>query len=159
MNINYTYIESSTKYSGFKTVQSDSIKSIIQRPGVDIIEYYKTLKDTIRTGRMLDQPTHVGNITLGYDYEGFSIRLTYLYQSDVSRFIHSINSLFDTFTSDYSRIDMQIKQKITPNLEVYGNYRNISETADRTYRASSTFNPSYLEYYGSTIDIGVRYKL
>ena len=158
LGFNYTYIESSTEYQGYKVVESDSIKNIIIRPGLEIIEYYKTLVDTSRVGRMLDQPTHVGNITLGYDYKGFSVRFTYLYQSDISTFIHSVNPLFDTFSSDYSRMDMQIKQRITPNIEIYGNYRNMSKTADRSYRSNSTFNPSYMEFYGSTMDIGIRYR-
>lgn len=156
---NYTYIESSTKYRGYNLVDSDSIKNIIKRPGFEIIEYYKTLKDTLRSGRMLNQPTHVGNITVGYDYKGFSARLTYLFQTDVASYIHSSNPLFDEFTADYSRLDMQIKQKITPKFEIFGNYRNMTRTADRTYRANSTANPSYLEFYGSTIDIGIRYRM
>jgi TonB-dependent receptor len=159
LGVNYTYIESSTKYTGYKVVESDSIKSLIPRPGFDIIEYYKTLVDTSRVGRMLDQPTDVGNITLGYDYKDFSVRFTYLYQSDISTYIHSVNSLFDTFSAEYSRMDMQIKQRINSKVEIYGNYRNITKTADRSYMSNSTLNPSYLEYYGSTIDIGIRYRM
>ena len=159
LGVNYTYIESSTKYTGYKVVESDSIKNFIPRPGgFDIIEYYKTLVDTSRTGRMLDQPTHVGNLTLGYDYKDFSVRFTYLYQSDISTYIHSANSLFDTFSAEYSRMDMQVKQRINSKIEIYGNYRNMGKTADRSYRSNSTLNPSYIEFYGSTIDIGVGYK-
>tara|TARA_B100001750_G_C15516488_1_gene607652 strand:+ start:1142 stop:4156 length:3015 start_codon:yes stop_codon:yes gene_type:complete len=159
LGVNYTYIESSTKYTGYKVVESDSIKSIIPRPGFDIIEYYKTLVDTSRSGRMLDQPTHVGNLTLGYDYKDFSVRFTYLYQSDISTYIHSVNSLFDTFSAEYSRMDMQVKQRINSKIEIYGNYRNIGKTADRSYRSNSTLNPSYMEFYGSTIDIGIKYRM
>ena len=55
-------------------------------------------------------------------------------------------------------MDMQVKQRINSKIEIYGNYRNMGKTVDRSYRSNSTLNPSYIEFYGSTIDIGVGYK-
>lgn len=153
LSANYTYIDSETKYQGFRTVNSDSIRT--QRPRT----YWQTVKDTLRVGRMPDQPSHIANLTLGYDYKGFSARFSYLYQTDISTYVDPINPLFDTFSSAYGRFDITLKQRLTGDIELFANFNNINNRSDQNYRGSSTFNPSYIEYYGFTMDIGARYRL
>ncbi|MBN1302500.1 MAG: TonB-dependent receptor [Melioribacteraceae bacterium] len=154
LNVNYTYIESETTYQGYFLAKGDSL--IRERPPV-----YNTIlrTDSVRIGRMPDQPTHIANITIGYDFKGFSARLSFLYQTDMSTFVHATNSLFDTFSGDYARLDLTLKQKIGDNLEVFSNFNNLNSRPDRNFRGSVNSNPSYTEYYGFTMDLGVRYRL
>ena len=155
LNINYTYIFSETEYQGIYLVD-DTSRIKTRRP----LTYYKTLRtDSTRIGRMPDQPTHIANVTLGYDYSGFSIRFSMLYQSDISTFIHSQNPLYDTFTGEYIRFDIAVKQKLTDQLEIYANFNNINARPDRSFREKVETNPTYTEYYGFTSDLGFRFRL
>ena len=153
LSANYTYINSETKYQGYYLVDSDSIKTFRPRT------YYKTLKtDSNRVGRMPDQPTHIANATLGYDYKGFSIRFSFLYQTDVSTYIDGNNPLFDNFSGDYARFDIAVKQKLTNSIEFFTNFNNINNRPDENFRQKVGTLPTYIEYYGFTMDLGVRYK-
>ncbi|MGK9369630.1 TonB-dependent receptor [Melioribacter sp. Ez-97] len=152
MNINYTYIESNTTYQGYVLTKGEKIKD---RPPV----YRMVLKDSLRTGRMPDQPQHILNFMIGYDYKDFSIRFSYLFQTDISTYIHPTISLLDTYSGEYGRFDISIRQKITKNFEAIANFNNINNRADRSFRGSAVNNPSYTEYYGFTMDVGLRYRL
>lgn len=152
LNANYTYIQSETKYKGFFTAQGDSLIRV--RPPV----YNRVLEDTLREGRMPDQPSHIANVTVGYDFKGFSTRLSFLYQTDVSTYVDAINPLFDNFSGDYFRVDLSARQKIGEGLELFANLNNLNGRRDRNFRASAESNPTYVEHYGFTMDLGARYR-
>jgi len=136
----------------FRLVETDSLKR--PRPPV----YYKALFDTLRSSRLPDQPAHILNITLGYDYKGFSARLSYLYQTDKVTYIDN-NKELDQFTGEYSRWDLTLQQVLMPNLQLFCNFTNLNETPDESFRGTSLNNPTFIEYYGLTIDFGMRYIL
>jgi len=152
LNVNFTVLESETKYPQFfrRTVP---IVPRPQRPPFtrDVIV------DTLRTGRMPDQPSSIANITIGYDYKGFSIRASYLYQSDILRSL-ATNPENDQFTQDYYRFDVSVKQQLPNRIQVFGNFNNLNNRADRNYQSSAGNYPTFIEYYGFTMDIGVRYQ-
>lgn len=154
LNINYTYIKSETTYQGYYLAKGDSLIRV--RPPV-----YNTIliTDSVRVGRMPDQPKHIANITIGYDYKNFSARLSFLYQTDISAYVHATNPLFDTFSGEYARWDLSLKQKVNDQLEVFANFNNLNARPDRSFRGSATENPSYTEYYGFTMDLGIKYRL
>ncbi len=153
LSANYTYLQSETTYQAYYLVNSDSL--IRRRPPV----YLKELRtDSVRTARMPDQPTHIANVTIGYDLGGFSARFSVLYQTDTSTFINSTNPLFDTFSGDYLRFDLAVRQKLFDGLEVFANINNLNARPDRTFRGADDANPSYTEYYGVTTDLGARYR-
>lgn len=156
LNANYTLMDSEMTFQRYFLTTTDSVK-VGGRPPT----YYRGLvDDSLRTGRMPDQPKNVANITMGYDYKGFSTRISYLHQSDVSSGINLNNPILDTFTGSYSRWDLSIRQKLGVGLEVYGNFNNLTSTQDRTFRsaAGATNRPAYIENYGFTMDMGVRYR-
>jgi len=152
LNVNFTVLESETKYPQFSR-ESIAIEPRPARPPFtrDVIV------DTFRVGRMPDQPSSITNITLGYDYKGFSIRASYLYQSDILRSLAS-NPENDRFTEDYYRYDLSVKQQLPFNLQVFGNFNNLNNRADRNYQSSIGNYPTFIEYYGFTMDLGVRYQ-
>ncbi|MBK8946746.1 MAG: TonB-dependent receptor [Ignavibacteriae bacterium] len=153
LNINYTRIFSEMDKQRFTLVQSDR-----RKPGGGPPRYYMDLSDTVRSSRLPDQPSHIANITLGYDYKGFSARLSFLYQTDKVAYI-DLNKELDQFSGEYSRWDFTLQQTIMENLQLFCNFTNLNERPDESFRGTSLNNPTYIEYYGLTVDFGLRIKL
>ena len=151
LNVNYTLLSSETKYPQFYR----EIRNIVPRPARPPFTY-DVIVDTFRVGRMPDQPSSVANITLGYDYKGFSARVSYLYQSDILRGLASLPAN-DRFTADYWRIDASVKQTLPFNLQLFGNFNNLNNRADKNFQSSIGNYPTFIENYGFTMDIGLRY--
>jgi TonB-dependent receptor len=153
LNVNYTRIYSQTHKQLFNIVPTDIII-----PGHRPPLYQKKLVESSRTARMPDQPAHTVNISVGYDYEGFSGRVIFLYQSDRTSFI-AIDEALDTYVADYYRWDITVQQKLGWGIQLFANLNNLNNRHDETYRGYTMTNPSYLEYYGFTMDVGVRFTL
>ena len=162
LNLNYTRSFSETTYFSYN-LESELIRVPGERFPVEVF----TLVDTSRTGRVPDQAAHVANITLGYDFKGFSTRLSYLFQSNTTAGINSVNPLFDRFVGDYSRFDLSVRQQLRIGLEMFANFNNLNGRPDQqfTYQNSVAgtydFNNNtlaYRELYGFTADVGVRYR-
>ena len=151
LNINYTYTDSNTKYPKFVPVYETL-------PGPLPIKKLVGTEDRGYYDRLLDQPTHILNFTVGFDYEGFSIRGSMQYKSNV--FVS--NNFFEELRSTTEPItlwDMKVRQKLPyEGLQVYLNVNNISQAVDQT----SNFGTGWFtnrSYYGLTADLGVTYIL
>lgn len=146
-NINYTHINSLTRYPYFKSVAI----------GSGIFKKYVYI-DTTRTGRLINQPNDILNLTLGIDIGGFSARLSFLYQNNVLRSAHPVYQELDSYTAPYKRWDFTAYQRIpwVKGLQIFLNVNNITNTPDRQY-SSVLEKLSGVEYYGTTADIGIRY--
>ena len=151
-NANYTRIESEVKYP-LTFIEHEFDWSI---PGV-----VKSNIDTTYTDRLLDQPNEIINFSLGYDYKGFSGRLSMLYKDDVfmsTAFWAELRQKTDA----YQRWDLSMKQKLPiDGMEMFLNVSNLTETNDvNRYRGetSNGDNLSTEQYYGKTIDLGFRYS-
>ena len=150
-NMNYTYIESTIDVQKFKVYQTT--RFVPPRSYVTTFN----LVDTMRTARMVDQPTHIMNMTLGYDYEGFSVRVSYLWQSDRVTYVGD-TEYTDSFTSSYDRWDIAVQQRFGNNIQLYLNFNNINNKHDESLQGHNATSPTSLQYYGPTIDLGVRLK-
>jgi len=149
-NINYTKITSESYYNYIRTKRTGN-------PPFFRYEY----SDTTRTGRLVDQPDDILNLTLGYDIGGFSARLSYLYQDDVLEQADNRYAALDEHTQPYSRWDFTAYQKLpwAVGLQLFLNINNITNEADLRYRNRNV--PEYLsraEYYGTTAELGIRYN-
>jgi TonB-dependent receptor len=153
LNANYTRIYSQTYKQLYKVVTTDE-KIGSHRPPI----YKKVLVEYSRPSRMPDQPAHTLNLSMGYDYEGFSARLIFLYQSDRTSFIAKDQEL-DTYTAAYYRWDLTFQQRIGWGVQLYANLNNLNNRHDETYLGYNMDHPSYLEYYGFTMDLGIRFSL
>lgn len=149
LNVNYTRIFSEIDKQIFST------KRVIT--GIPPRTSY-IVTDTIRTSRMPYQPGHILNVTFGYDIKGFSARLSYLYQGDKTAWIANDVAL-DQSTKTYYRWDLSIQQKLDWGLQIYANLTNLNKRADRNYTGEMETNASYAEFYGFTMDLGIRYNL
>jgi TonB-dependent receptor len=153
LNANYTRIYSQTYKQMFNVVSTD-----ILIPGHRPPIYQKKLVESSAYERMPDQPAHTVNVSLGYDYKDFSARVIFLYQSDRTVFI-SYDEAFNTYVADYYRWDLTFQQKLDYGLTLFANLNNLNNRHDETFEGFSTSNTTYLEYYGFTMDVGVRWSL
>jgi TonB-dependent receptor len=152
LNVNYTRIYSDTEKRLYYLARGDRI------PGPGPPRYATIIKDSSRTARMPDQPAHIVNVTLGYDWEGFSVRLSYLYQTDKVTFIDR-EPILDNFTGEYSRWDITLQQKLDWGLVLFANLTNLTATPDEQFRGYTLTSPTYTEYYGFAMDVGIRFNL
>jgi TonB-dependent receptor len=152
LNVNYTRLNSTVDIHFY--TKHDSV--IRQVPRI----VRSTAVDTSRTSRVPGQPTSLFNITVGYDYEGFSVRLSYLFQSDRVGGVDMNNSALDSYTADYKRWDLTLQQTISSwGVQFFANLSNLNSRPDETLLRYQYFHPTFQEYYGFTMDIGVRFKL
>jgi len=123
---------------------------------------YSFVQRTIKT-RMPDQPSYILNLTIGYDIEGFSARVSYLYQTDKLTGIGydgtTPSTRLSTYQGAYGRWDLTLQQKIGEHLQVFANFNNLNSRHDQNLMGANANTPSSLEYYGFTMDIGARYNL
>jgi TonB-dependent receptor len=149
-NVNWTYINSTVT-----TAQYGHSITLIRIGHIQTKQYsYDT---TYRTQRMPDQPAHILNTTFGYEYKGFSIRASYIYQSDKITGIGSIPEL-DTYTAAYNRWDLAVQQKLGSSLQLYANLNNLTNTHDESDLGFLQANVTDLSYYGLTVDVGLRFS-
>lgn len=151
-NANYTRTSSKVKYP-LTYIKSEFDWSV---PGV-----VKSNIDTIYVDRLLDQPNKIINLSLGYDYKGFSGRLSMLYKDDVFMNTNFWPELRE-ITDKYRRWDLSMKQKLPMNgLEIFLNVSNLTDAIDvnRFRGKNSSGNDLKSEqHYGKTIDVGFRYS-
>lgn len=145
LDLNYTYIHSKTRYPL-------PLKERI--PGSRPPKF--TRIDSSYTGPIEGQPKHVINVSVGYDYKGFSGRVSYLYQSG-STYNVNVKPYLNTYSFPYSRWDIKLMQKVVRNMEVFLNLSNITNSPDETYMQRINFLDTR-ETWGTTIDIGLRYR-
>lgn len=149
INTNYTRNWSEAKY----------LRSIV-RTEIDPRTFRATLfsEDTTYTSPMINQPAHLFNLTLGYDYRGFSIRTALNYKTQVfvgSNWYESLRG----FSTDFYRVDLSIRQTLPlRGMEFFLNVNNLTNETERNVINHMRFT-SNLEYYGRNINLGFRYRL
>lgn len=151
LDLNYTMVWSSTElpYMGF--VQG------IDSSGFFPITVYQAVYET-RESRMLDQPANIFNARIGWDYKGFSTRVSFRYQGSTITSIDPLHSLLDEENNALFRIDLNAKQQITERLAVSLDIANLNNYIDdRIVNATGQAFPRRSEYYGMNIILGVRY--
>ena len=146
--VNYTHIASSATYPW--------------RNDTTIIIPPRTTKvvtlDRTRSGRLINQPDDVLNAYIGYDYGGFSARLSFLYQgnsvSNIGAFAEQ-----DGFTKDYFRMDASVRQKLPwTGLQLFLDLYNLNNRINESAQASINGFTSQ-QYYGLTASLGIRYTM
>ncbi|HMK38851.1 MAG TPA: TonB-dependent receptor, partial [Bacteroidota bacterium] len=143
LNINYTHIFSKAQYP-----YTDQY-----RIGRQIVYV-----DTTFTDRLLYQPDNILNLSLGYDYEGFAVRVSMLYQSDIFTGPNYYPQL-RTHTSAYTRWDVSVKQNLPwPGLQVFGDINNINNVSDLSVISAPSGAGQSQQSYGLTADLGIRWS-
>ncbi|MHB8578864.1 MAG: TonB-dependent receptor [Ignavibacteriaceae bacterium] len=153
LDVNFTLINSETKYEYSKTVLKTIGTDSRGRPITKLV-----VIDSIYSGPMLNQPQSIANFSFGYNYKGFNLWLSYQYTGAMVSSEPNLTE-FENHIQSFSKWDLQISQKLPLNgLEVLFNYANINDPIGyQHYLADS--RPTYLESYGWTMDLGIRYRL
>ncbi len=112
--------------------------------------------DTSYTDRLLYQPDNVVNLALGYDYKGFSVRVSMEYYSNRFNGPNFWPQLRTT-ESAYTRWDLSAKQDLPwYGLQLYGDLSNINSENDVYVIQAATGVPQSESDYGMTADLGLR---
>ena len=147
LGANYTHIWSSTQY-----------------PMMDLITYGRPpnqsfrLIDSTRSGRLIYQPNDIMNAYIGYDFRGFSARVSFVFQGNSVSSIGNFPEQ-DGFTKDYFRIDVSARQMLPwSGLQLYLDANNLnSETNISAQQSIGGFTNE--QYYGFTANVGLRVTL
>ena len=120
--------------------------------------YTQVITDTSYTTRLLNQPNDILNVALGYDYRGFSMRVSMLYQDNI--FKHPDYWMQQRVNSaKFTRWDVSVKQELPWfNLQVYLNLLNVTGENDVDVNQKNGY-PASEQRYGMSADLGVRVRL
>lgn len=147
LGFNYTHINSSTAYP----FRDEITYGIPGRPGYRVYQI-----DSLRAGRLINQPNDIANAFIGYDYKGFSARVSFVYQGNsVSRI--GAWPEYDGFTDDYYRVDLSARQMLPlTGLQLYLDVNNTNNEQNISKQISiSGFTNQ--KNYGLTANLGIRY--
>lgn len=151
MNVNYTRNISEAKYPKSRIETKAEYDE-----NFNIITYYES-NDTTYTAPMLSQPAHLLNLTVGYDFKGFSIRWAMRYKSK----IFTKNNWYEKlrgYSTDFYRYDLSIKQELPlEGMELFLNVNNLTNELEHSVINHMDFT-SYKEDYGRSANIGIRYN-
>jgi len=152
LNINYTHVFSTSDYPYKIYIRPNRFSPLVP-------------VDTTYTAPLLYQPNKILNLSAGYDYLGFSIRLSMLYQADIFTGIPVGKSpgwlQLYTSTASSTRWDLSVKQDLPAPLlgiQLYGDLNNLSKTTDVSIIHAPTGVPASEQLYGLTGDFGVRWR-
>jgi TonB-dependent receptor len=145
LGANYTHIWSSTKYPL-------RLESVSGRGSNQVI----TRIDSTRDGRLINQPNDIANAFIGYDYKGFSGKVSYIFQGNAVSFVGQFPEQ-DGFTADFARIDISVRQRLPiEGLQVFLDMNNVNNRQNIS-RQISIDGFTNEKNYGMTANLGVRY--
>jgi TonB-dependent receptor len=109
-----------------------------------------------------DQPELYCNASLGYDYKGFSVRISAFYQGRYTRQF-SFDGTTDNVVDPFTKWDLALKQEVNSHISLFLSVENIFNNVDKRSQYNKIFDWGYLplqsESYGTTLDLGVRLSL
>ena len=154
--LNYTFTHSETLYA------TSNIKNItVEDPNGGRPQVTQLRVDSLVAGPMLNQPKHVGNASLGYNKKGLNVWLSCQYTAGILTSTNLRYSSLDTFKKEFYRFDLQVSQKLSgvfKGFQIIGNFANLNDFIEgQGFRDDP--RPTYLENYGWTVDLGIRYTL
>lgn len=146
LDINYAHMFSSAKYP-----------DTVTEPGV-FPTYIPVHIDSFYTDRLIDQPNDVVNLSVGYDFMGFSAIASMIYQANVFNGTNFWPELRSEKAS-YNRWDIVLRQKLPwYGLQAYLDLNNLNGASDIYVVQGSGF-PTSESDYGMTADLGLRWSL
>ncbi len=144
LNVNYTHTFSEAKYP----------RTIVESSGFPPVTTYN---DTTYTDKLINQPDNIINISLGWDYKGFSILASMIYQSGIFTSTNFWNA-YRIDKDEYTRFDLAAKQKLPwYNTELFLNLNNLNGENDTYIQRGNSFPESDYSY-GLTAQLGLRIK-
>ncbi len=151
LNINYSIIRSQIQYPTSRTYTTYVIDSTTGRPKATVHNV-----DSSVTDPLIDQPNDIGNISLGFNYRGFGVWLSFEYTGPLLNGWSYQRELIP-YKNRFYRLDLQAVQKLPiEGMEILFDLANINNIQEGSRIVGS--QPTYLESYGWTSDLGLRYR-
>lgn len=151
LDLNYTFIRSKTEYP-YLSIYATYTDDFPIPKKITHADY------TTREGVMLDQPNSIYNARIGWDYKGFSTRVSFRYQGESLQGLNPQNENQDRYRRGQFRMDMMAKQQIYKGLSVNLDVANLTRVMDEFYMSAEGRNlPQSMEYYGLTSQVSLRY--
>ncbi|MFZ0454633.1 MAG: TonB-dependent receptor [Ignavibacteriaceae bacterium] len=127
-----------------------------------------TLVYQTTSGSLQDQPSAIYNAIIGWDYKGFSSRVSFRYQQKTLTSVDTRFGLQDTYYDNVLLVDVSLKQQIWEGLAVFANASNINNHIDNYYYSHPTYVSATTTYpagnlptsgqtYGWIAQFGVSY--
>lgn len=156
LGFNVTRLWSGTYYMLW--VPITGIEMARERPilGIDFDKSHYERKED----RMPSQVDVTLNAWLGFEWKGFSTRVSLGYQGTRLTSINTQqeSNAFNRYTASTLRLDFTAKQRINRMFSILLNLNNLTNETDRGYRYHSGY-PTYKNMYGFTGEIGVQINL
>ncbi|HYE58830.1 MAG TPA: TonB-dependent receptor [Rhodothermales bacterium] len=111
--------------------------------------------------KLQGQPDLFGNVALGYDYRGFSGRLSLFHQGEYNRSFSS-DGRTDSVHDAYTRWDLAFRQNVGRRLALTLNINNLTGAQEGTSTVNRVQGWRLIntgERYGTTVDLGLRVTL
>ena len=144
LGVNYTYVSSKATYPYF---DEKAARGVITQ-----------FIDSTRNARLVFQPSDIWNAYLGYDYKGFSARVSGVYQGNSVSFVGAYPEA-DGYTKSYFRIDVSARQQLPwEGLQIYMDANNLNNESNVSAQQSIDGFTNQ-QYYGLTANLGLRVTL
>ena len=145
VSANLSKIWSKTKYPRFR------IETTSTFPPRSFVSYYQT------EAELSGQTDYTANIVVGYDYMGFSGRISGYFQGKYLASISNLESQ-DVYQKPFSRWDIALKQMVLENVSVFLNINNFTNVIEGSESLFGTLdNGGYL--FGIIAEFGVQLTL
>jgi len=105
-----------------------------------------TLVYQTTSGSLQNQPSAIYNAIIGWDYKGFSSRISFRYQQKTLTSVDTRFGLQDSYYDNVLLVDLSLKQQIWEGLAVFANASNINNHIDNYYYS----HPAYTSTVGTT---------
>ncbi|MGD0591260.1 MAG: TonB-dependent receptor [Bacteroidota bacterium] len=144
LGINYTHVWSQATYPYF---DEKAARGVITK-----------FTDSTRIGRLVDQPNDIVNVSFGYDYKGFSAKVSCVFQGNSVTYVGAYPEQ-DGYSKDYFSMGFSARQMLPwTGLQLFFDATNLnSETNMSAQNSINGFTSQ--NYYGYTLNLGIRYDL
>ncbi len=149
LNANYSRLYSNTQ--AFFTIAETRL--VIVRPPTFETTYTTEKRDV----EMLSMSPHIVHLSLGYDVNKFSARISGIFQGTKASGYSRIPSR-DNFTQKFWRWDAAIKQGIKENWSIFLNLNNLTNQQDINFTRNDTYI-TRIQTYGFTGTMGLQFNM
>ncbi|MEJ2495594.1 MAG: TonB-dependent receptor [Ignavibacteriaceae bacterium] len=144
-------------YANYSIIRSRTYYPLLEvGPRMTVPPFSFTFIDTVREGRMPEQPDDIANLSIGYEKGHFSGRISMIYQGERLQTIGTRKEL-DGYTSKFIRWDLAVSYKLLKNIGMFFNVHNLNNLPEKSFLGNQIY-PTREEIFGWTSDLGVYYK-
>lgn len=107
--------------------------------------------------RLPGQALHTGNVSLSWDYKGFSCKASLNYNGS---YIHSVASTEndDIIQDERFQLDVNLSQRISKKISIYAEFVNLTNSPSIRYQGNSS-QISRIAYFGWSSRFGINFRL